>query len=615
MREELLAYYERELTYLRQMGAEFAQKYPKIASRLLLEPDRCEDPHVERLLEAFAFLAARVHLRVDDDFPEITSALLGILYPHYIRPLPSMSVVQYHADPEQGKLSTGLKVGRGAMLYSRDVEGVPCKFRACYDTTLWPLTVAEANWRTPDRLTPPVKAADAVAAVRLLLRCDPDVSFGKLEMRSLRFYLNGEPNFVHSLYELLCNNCVQILLRDPNPRGRKDPVALSPGMLRPVGFGEDEALLPYPRRSFAGYRLLQEYFTFPEKFFFLDLNGLEALAAGGLTDTAEIVFLLSRFERNERAQMLELGINNQTFRLGCSPIVNLFTQTAEPILLDQTRFEYPIVPDVRRQYAMEIFSVDEVVGTSPRSREVVPYHPFYTFHHQQGGDKGRQPAFWQATRRSAGIREDERTDVFLSLVDKTGRAIRPDADTITVRCNCTNFTLPSRLPFGSEEGDFELEGVSAIRRIVVLRKVTPTLRPPSGKGALWRLISHLSLNYLSLVDEGKEALQQILNLYNFSDSAHLQNQIAGIREVKSSRHYARLITENGVASARGTHVQMQLDEEQFVGGGVYLFASVIEHFLGSYVSMNSFSQLAVSTMQRREVMREWPPRAGQAILM
>ncbi|MFB3813504.1 MAG: type VI secretion system baseplate subunit TssF [Terriglobales bacterium] len=615
MREELLAYYERELTYLRQMGAEFAQKYPKIASRLLLEPDRCEDPHVERLLEAFAFLAARVHLRVDDDFPEITSALLGILYPHYIRPVPSMSVVQFHMDPEQGKLSTGLKVPRDAMLYSREVEGVPCKFRTCYDTTLWPVTIAEANWRTPDRLTPPVKAPDTVAAIRLLVQCLPDVSFDKLEMRSLRFYLNGESNLVHALYELLCNNCNQILLRDPSPRSRREPLALSPAILRPVGFDEAEAMLPYPRRSFAGYRLLQEYFTFPEKFFFFDLNGLEALAAGGFKDKVEIVFLLSRFERNERAQMLEMGVTPQAFRLGCTPIINLFPQTAEPILLDQTKYEYPIVPDVRRRFAMEIFSVDEVVGTNPRSREVVQYEPFYTFHHRYAAERQKPQAFWQVTRRSPGMRDDERTDVYLSLVDVTGRPIDPEADTITVRCTCTNYTLPSRLPFGSEQGDFELEGVSAIRRIVVLRKVTPTLRPPGGKGALWRLISHLSLNYLSLVEEGREALQQILTLYNFSDSVYLQNQIAGITKVGSSRHFARVITDNGVTSARGTRVELQLDEEQFVGGGVFLFASMLERFLASYVSMNSFSQLVASTLQRKEVLREWPPRAGQSILI
>jgi type VI secretion system protein ImpG len=615
MREELLAYYERELTYLRQMGAEFAQRYPKIASRLTLEADRCGDPHVERLLEAFAFLAARVHLKIDDDFPEITNALFSILYPHYTRPIPSMSVVQFHLDPEQGKLTTGLPVPRDSVLHSREVEGVPCKFRTCYDTTLWPVSVAEAQWRTPDRLTPPIRAAETVGAIRLVLKCLPDVNFDKLEMQSLRFYLSGESKLVHTLYELLCNNCSQILLRNPNPGMRKEAVALSPGMLRPVGFEEGDALLPYPKRSFAGYRLLQEYFTFPEKFFFLELDGLEALRSLGLSSEVEIVFLLKRFERHERVQMLELGINAQTFRLGCTPIVNLFSQTAEPILLDQTQYEYPIVPDIRRQYAMEIFSVDSVVGTNPRTRDVTEYLPFYTFHHNQGAKKPKEQAFWQATRRTAGIREDERSDVYLSLLDLTGAPKNPEADAITVRCTCTNFTLPSRLPFGSEQGDFELPGVSAIRKIVVLHKLTPTLRSPSGKGALWRLLSHLSLNYLSLVDEGKESLQQILNLYNFSDSVYLQNQIAGIAKIESTRHFAPVVTDNGVFSARGTRVGLELDEEQFVGGGVYLFASVIERFLGSYVSINSFSQLVASTVQRKGVLREWPPRAGRTILI
>jgi type VI secretion system protein ImpG len=615
MREELLAYYERELTYLRQMGAEFAQKYPKIASRLLLEPDRCQDPHVERLLEAFAFLAARVHLHVDDDFPEITSTLLGILYPHYVRPVPSMSVVQFHMDPEQGKLSTGLTIPRASLLYSPEVEGVPCKFLTCYEATLWPMSISEAGWCTPDRLTPPLKAPDAVAAIRLVLQCLPDVSFDKLEMKSLRFHLNGESNLVHTLYELLCNNCSQILLRDPAPRSRKNPVLLAPEVLRPMGFNEDEALLPYPRRSFSGYRLLQEYFTFPEKFFFFELGGLDALGAAGFGDKVEIVFLIDRFEHSDRMQMLEVGVTPQAFRLGCTPIVNLFPQTAEPILFDQTKYEYPVVPDVRRQSAMEVFSVDTVVGTNPRTRDVVEYAPFYAFRHTHGGSGKKPQAFWQAARRTPGISAEERSDVYLSFVDLSGRLADPEADTFTVHCTCTNYTLPSRLPFGNEAGDFELEGMSAIRKIVALRKLTPTLRPPTGKGALWRLISHLSLNYLSLVDEGKDALQQILDLYNFSDSVYLRNQIAGVSKVHSTRHFANVVTDHGVTSARGTRIALELDEEQFVGGGVYLFASVLEHFLGSYVSMNSFSQLVATTLQRKEILKEWPPRAGRAVLI
>jgi len=611
MRDDLLEYYERELTFLRQMGAEFAEKYPKIASRLLLEADRCEDPHVERLVEAFAFLAARVHLKIDDEFPEITEALLGILYPHYIRPLPSMSVVEFHIDPEQGKLSTGLRIPRGAMLYSRPVDGVPCKFHTCYDTTLWPLTVADASWRTPDRIQPPVKAADALAALRLELRCLPEVFFSKLDLRSLRFYLNGESNLVHALYELLCNNCSQILVRDPGSRQRT--LRLSPEIIRPVGFAEDEGMLPYPRRSFIGYRLLQEYFSFPEKFFFVELTGLEQLAAAGFQDRAEFIFLISPFERSDRQQMLEVGVSAKTLRPSCSPIINLFPQTAEPVLLDQLRHEYLVVPDLRRRHGLEICSVDEVLSTNPQSQEVTYFEPFYSFRHATVREK--KQTFWHLRRRASGKRNDEGTEVYLSLVDLTGHPSRPKAETLTVRCICSNRDLPARLPFGSEAGDFEIDGMPSIRRITTLKKPTATLRPPLGTSAFWRLISQLSLNYLSLVSEGKEALQEILRLYNFTDSVYLEKQIQGIVKLDSQWHFARVVSENGIAFARGTRVEVLFDEEQFVGGGVYLFASVLEYFLGLYVSMNSFSQLVAHTQQRKEVLKEWLPRAGQSILL
>ena len=265
MRDELRNYYESELTFLRQIGAEFADKYPKIASRLLLEPDRCEDPHVERMIESFALLAARVHLRIDDDFPQITEALLNILYPHYLCPIPSMSVAEFHTDPERGKMTSSLQVPKGTVLYSRPVEGVPCKFRTCYNTTLWPLKVSQAQWLTPDRLTPTLRSSDA-AVLRVELECFPDITFDKLELDNLAFYLNGEGSVIHTLYELMCRNCTRILVRDPaNPK--TPPRELPVRNLRPMGFGEDEDVLCYPQRSFVGYRLLQEYFAFPGKVF------------------------------------------------------------------------------------------------------------------------------------------------------------------------------------------------------------------------------------------------------------------------------------------------------------------------------------------------------------
>jgi type VI secretion system protein ImpG len=612
MRDDLLEYYENELTFLRQLGKEFAEKHPKIASRLQLDVNRCDDPHVERLLEGFALLAARVHLKIDDEFPQITEGLLNILYPHYLRPIPSMTVAQFRLDPEQGKLTTGLNVPRDSILYSRPVDGVPCKFRTCYDVTLWPLEVAEARWVTPDKLNPPLRAPDAVAALRVELRCFPDVSFDKLQMHSLPFHLNGEGDVVNTLYELLSNNCPQIVVRDPdNPR--KPAHTLSAKSLRPMGFKEQEAVLPYPRRSFEGYRLLQEYFAFPEKFLFFELSDLEQPLKSIPGGRAEIIFLITPFEAEQRHQRLTVGVTAKSALLGCSPIINLFPQVAEPIMLTQRRSEYPVVPDARRRMATEIFSVDEVVSSDPVTREITHYDPFYSYRHRSLKEESQ--TFWYSKRRPSSRKGDEGSEVSLFLVDLSMHTCLPDAQAITVHCTCTNRDILSRLPFGNESGDFEVEGIGSIKGAVALRKPTPTLRPPMGRNALWRLISHLALNYLSIVEDGKDALQEVLRLYNFSDSADVDKQIAGIVGLSSKRHFARINSESGIAFARGTQVHMEFDEEDFAGSGVYLFAAVIDHFLGLYASLNSFSQLVVKTRQRREVLKQWPPRAGQAILM
>lgn len=609
MRTDLRDYYERELQYFRESALEFAAKYPKIASRLVLGEKDNPDPHVERLLEGAAFLAARVHLKIDDDFPEITDALLNIVYPHYLRPIPSMAVTEIQLDPQQGKLTTGLKIPRGSMLYSRPVAGMACRFRTCYETTLWPVEVASADWRSPDKLDPPVRGGGAVAVIRMELRCASELTFDKLDLRSLRFYLRGDANVVHSLYEVALNNCSQILVRDPkNPR--RPPLRLPPGSLRAVGFEEDEAILPYPRRSFDGYRLLQEYFSFPQKFLFLEVSGLEALTAAGLQESAELLFFITPFEREDRWQVLELGTRPETFRLGCTPIVNLFPQTAEPILLKHTEYEYRIVPDSRRR-AIEVFSVDDVVSSTPGSPEIVQYAPYFSFRHSD--EHSRKQAFWYAKRKDA--ESVNGGSVYLTLVDLSGRRVVPDVEAITPRLTCSNGDLPSRLAFGSEAGDFELEGGGPIRAIRALERPTTMVPPKTGQAAFWRLVSHLALNHLSLVSEGREALQEVLQLYNFKEEPSANRQIGAIRGLESRPHFARLISEHGITFARGLLVDMEIDEEEFTGAGVYLFANVIERFLAMYASLNSFSQLRVRTPQRKEVLRQWQPRAGRKILM
>jgi type VI secretion system protein ImpG len=261
----------------------------------------------------------------------------------------------------------------------------------------------------------------------------------------------------------------------------------------------------------------------------------------------------------------------------------------------------------------EIFSVDEVVSIDSQTRDTVGFEPFYSYRHASTRDK--KQTFWLANRRPSPKRDDEGTDIYLSMVDLSMRPLDPGVDTLTVRTHCTNRDLPSRLPFGSETGDFTIEGASAIKKIVCLRRPTSPLRPPVGKGVFWRLISHLSLNYLSLVEEGRDALQEVLKLYNFTDSVHTAQQIDAIVGLTSSRQFSRVISENGISFARGIRAEMTFDEEKLVGGGVFLFAGVLEYFLGLYATLNSYSQLVVRTQQRKEVLREWLPRAGQRILM
>jgi type VI secretion system protein ImpG len=612
VRDDLLEYYERELTYLRHLGAEFAERYPKVASRLLLEPTKCEDPHVERLLEGFAFLAARVHLKIDDDLPEISQSMLELVYPHYIRPIPSISVAQFYNDPEQGKLTTGFRIPRQSLLYSRPVGGTPCKFRTCFDTTLWPVSIAAAEWKTPERIHPPLRIGpDVTAVLRLELRCFQDITFDKLNLESLRLFLHADNTLAYALYELLANNCRQIVVRELSPGAKRQPVTLPASVLQPAGFDEDEALLPYPQRSFAGYRLLQEYFAFPQKFFFFDLGGLDRVARAGFGSAAEVLIFISPFERAERQQNLETGVSADTFRLGCSPVINLFEQTSEPILLDQTRHEYLVVPDARRKQSTETFSIGQVLGVKPNAAGTIPYAPFYSYHHEAGA----RQAFWFSTRRQCGWRTDNATDVYVSFVDLSGQPAFPEEDSVTLRLTCFNRDLPSRLPFGNPDGDFELEGGGPIRKVVALLKPTNVIQPPLGKALHWRLISHLSLNYLSIVEAGTEALREILRLYNFADVPFHERQIQGILTVDSRPTLTQITSDEGVGFVRGRRVEIEFDEEQFAGGGVYLFASLLERFLGLYVSMNSFTLLAARTRQRKEPFRQWPPRTGNRVLV
>jgi len=624
MRDELLGYYERELGYFRQMGAEFARKYPKIAGRLLLEPDNCEDPHVERLIEAFAFLSGRIHLKIDDEFPEITESLLNVLYPHYLAPIPSMSIAQFALDSRQGKLTTGYAIERGTMLYSRPIQGTPCRFRTCYPVTVWPIEIAACSLESNDPVDSKGKWSRAV--LKITLRCLNNTRLSELAVgedgsrliESLRFYINGEPQLVYPLYEMIFNNATGVELR-PTSRKRKSdgsprtpsPIMRSPAALKTVGFEASEGMLPYTARSFTGYRLLTEYFAFPEKFLFFDVMGLDQAAREGFEEEFEIVIHLRDITPPRSV------VDRSALQLGCAPIVNLFEKIAEPVHLTHFKTEYRVIADIHRQMATEIYSIDSVTTTDPYLNESRQFQPFYSLRHTFDGAQDR--TFWYATRRPSVRKDDPGTEVYLSLVDMGFNPNVPAVETMAVHATCTNRDLPGRLPFGDRDGDFEVEGAAALSRVRSLKKPTVALRPPLRHAAHWRLISHLSLNHLSIVgtanDSNPEALREILLLYNFMDSSATRKQIAGIEKVASRRVVRQTGSRIGSGFVRGVETTIEFDDEQYVGSGLFLFASVLERFLGLYSSVNSFNHLVARVKQREGYLKRWPPRAGEQIIL
>lgn len=615
MSEELREHYERELAYINELARQFGEMYPKIANRLRLGQEETKDPHVERLIQAFAFLSGRIRQKLDDELPELTESLLGVLYPHYQAPIPSMGIVQFHLAPEQGESPDGYPVAAGTRLETPPIEGEPCRFRTCYPVHLWPIQVERATLSRP-----PFKAPETPRSRRagfllevVLKHTLPETKLTELNLSSLRFYLKAQPQHANLLYELLLNHTLDIALAS-KPTALQHTL-LTPDSLRQVGFERDEGALPYPARSFLGYRLLTEYFTFPAKFMFVELAGLKGKVPTDVGGRLHLYFYLRRDERLERATIdLEQYISEDTFRLGCSPVVNLYRLPGgvHPIRMTPTEYEYRVVPDPRNLMAHEIYSLDDKVTATSDAGEERDHYPIFSVRHGREGG-----AYWQASRRPAVPEEgevDNGTDVYLSLVDLDLKRVPVSDWTLHVGATCLNRDLPARLPFGGNALPLQAEGVGLVARVEALTEFTKTYRPALKRGMLWRLISHLSLNHLSLTDGSEEAdaLREILKLYEFTSSSRAHRLIEGVRSVRGERIVGR---PGGTAICRGVEVTVELDETAYTGNDLFLFVSVLERFFALYGTMNSFTRMVAKIRGGTETLKEWPPRAGEKVLI
>jgi len=526
----------------------------------------------------------------------VSRALLGILYPHYLAPVPSMAIAQFHLDSGQGSLTNGYRIPRHTELTTKPVRGVRCRFRTCSPVTLWPLEIASAELHHPLRGLVPLPGSRSFRShcvLVLRLRAFPGASFASLAPGPLRIFLHGEGGVMGGVYEILCAGPCQVELHDPAGAGRGGLV-LAPGAIHPGGFDREDMALPYPPHSFRGYALLQEYFSFPEKFLCFDLLGLQRAGETGATQEIEVRIFSARIPHFDQA------VQPSNFRLGCTPVANLFQRRAEPIRMDHTKVEYRVVPDAHAPWAHEVYSIDSVTCVGGDGFDETPLQPLYALGHRASDDG----AFWSASRRQA---IDGATEVHLSTTDEHLAPTTPAVETLSLALTCTNRDLPARLPFsGGIGGDLDTEHIAPFVRVECLSRPSAAARPVLSAGAHWRLISQLSLNHLSLVEGGVEALRGILELYDFADSAATRNQIAGLAGVGSQRVVRNV---NG-AFCQGLRVHLSFEREHFVGAGFFLFASVLERFLALYASINSFIETEAHIVGEETSVHRWPPRAG-----
>ncbi len=620
MDPRLLKYYNSELRHLREMGGEFATEFPKIAARLGMDGFECADPYVERLLEGFAFLSARVQLKIDAEFPRFTQHLLEMVYPNYLEPTPSMTVVQFQPDLSEGSLNEGFTINRDTSLRSLIGKGeqTACEYRTAHNVTLWPLELVEAEY------LPSVGAVANLgvpslnglkAGIRIRLRTTAGLKFNELKLESLPFFLRGHGELPMQLYEQLLGDSFAVCMQ-PVEKPHTWQHVVKGQAVRRVGFDDDQALLQYSPRSFQGYRLLQEYFAFPERYMFVELDGFRSAVKQCDGAEMDLIVLLNR----SHSKLIN-AVDVSQFALFCAPAINLFPKQVDPIYIDRKHSEFHIVPDRSRPMDFEICQIKQVTGGGS-GNETFDFQPFYQYSVERSHD--RRPAYYslhrlQRVSSSRQRRQGPRSsyignEVFITLVDADTPPYSSDLRHISIKTLCSNRDLPLLMPLGGGKTDFTMQKGAPVLAIRCLAGPTKPRSSNAYDNVAWSLINHLTLNYLSLIDsnekEGAVALRSLLKIYSDYSDASISRQVDGLLSVRSNDIVRRVNTSGPIVFARGMEIALNFEEAAFEGSGVFLLGAVLEQFLARYVSINSFTETVIQSTDRGEIIR-WPARTGQ----
>ncbi|MFC5512750.1 type VI secretion system baseplate subunit TssF [Massilia jejuensis] len=608
--DELLRYFEAELGLFGDYAREFRQRFPKPAGDLHVAGDSYDDPGVARLIQSVALLSARIHKRLDDDYPQFTEALLESLYPHYLRPLPSYSVARIvDAGRDAGEFAG---IARGTVLRSTPVAGTVCQFRTVYPVLAGPLRIAQAAFSLPihaPRCAALPRGVGAAVAITVELKG----SLGGLCERGLgqiRLFVDGEPALRAALLDALFMRARAAWVQADGSDTWQTLAAIP---LRLAGFEDDEALLPAPARAHPAFRLLTEYFTYPEKFHFIDIDLRHAarLLPPGCRRFTLHVGLAGIAADGDCARLLA-PLSARHLLTGCTPVVNLFRKAGDPIQLTHAQADYALAADGAHAASFDIHSIDKVrvVREARGKTAVTEFAPLYAVRHEQAGAAGR---FWVARRDEALARISPGHELRLALIDPGFTPDEAASATISTELTCSNRDLPVQLRIGQAAGDLLAESAMGPVPFSLLRKPTPSWRLAGGEGAHWCLIAHLSLNHAGLTTAGLPDLQKMLALYDLPRSPSARRQIAGIVKLEHGTVRAWLRTRPVSSLMPGVGIRMTVDEDAFVGSSLYVFAQVMDRYFALNSQLNCFTRLAIASSQTGEEILACAPRTAEKL--
>lgn len=576
MKDLTLRYFDAEMRYLRDAAKEFAAAHPDRAAMLDLDKPGIPDPYVERLFEGFAFSMGRLREKIDDDLPEFTEGLVSMLWPHYLRTIPSLSIVAL--TPEVPAMKMAETVPAGMEIYSRPVgpKNTVCQYRTTRDMPLNPLAVSKVVMATEP---------DGRSVLRIRLACSPRADWSQVDLRRLSFYLAGEAPVSSALHLALTRRQAALYLRLP---GQTDRAKLD-GWFSPGGFADEDLLWPKGDSAFSGYQLLLEYFTFREKFMFVQLNGLETVRLPGGIEYFDIEVVL------DSQWQSDLPVTDDVLCLHCVPVINLFSLEADPLSINGLESEYLLRPRRLQDGHTEIYSVDAVTG-SQRTSDAA-YVPFTSFRHRGGMQRRQAPERYFHTRVKRGVTGLH--DTWLILGGQLWEADRGfDREAVSLKITGTNGQLPRKALQSTllDRCEAVLQTPLTVRNLC---KPTLPVYPPAEDRFQWRILSHLGSSYLNLMNSA-EVLRGTLELYNWQGDELNNRRLDAILEVK---HHQIQRFEKGFL-LRGIDIEVTLDGNGFTGeGDIFLFGEMLNRFLALYADIHLFNQLTLIVQPEGKCIR------------